>query len=93
MYGTGLVALDSQAGDRIWMKPTTGLDLSKSFVADEATGTVLLAFRAGIEAFGAANGRNAGKPTPYAYSHLQYTTGACSSSGKWMERRLSLLSR
>lgn len=39
-----------------WTKPTNGIDVSELLVADEATGTVLIASDAGIEAFGAANG-------------------------------------
>lgn len=56
-YGTKLVALDSQSGDRIWTQPTNGLSLSESIVADEATGTVLVPSDAGFQAFGASNGK------------------------------------
>ncbi|MDF9744597.1 PQQ-like beta-propeller repeat protein [Natrinema sp. S1CR25-10] len=55
-YDTELVALDPQTGERIWTEPTNGPDSSELLVADEATGTVLVASTGGIEAFRAANG-------------------------------------
>ncbi|WP_251344057.1 PQQ-binding-like beta-propeller repeat protein [Haloplanus halophilus] len=48
-----LVALDSRTGERLWTAPTNGFE---HLVADDATGTVLVASEVGIEAFGAANG-------------------------------------
>ncbi|MFC4827141.1 PQQ-binding-like beta-propeller repeat protein [Halorussus aquaticus] len=56
-YDTELVALDPETGERIWTETTNGLELSELLVADEATGTVLVASESGIEAFGAANGK------------------------------------
>jgi len=55
-YDAELVALDPQSGEQIWIEPITGFDFSELLVADEATGTVLVASRTGIEAFSAANG-------------------------------------
>lgn len=55
-YDTTLVALDRQSGERIWTETTNGLKFSELLVADDATGTILLASEDGIEAFGAANG-------------------------------------
>ncbi|MEE6209514.1 PQQ-binding-like beta-propeller repeat protein [Salarchaeum sp. III] len=55
-YDTTLVALDPQTGERIWTETTNGLQFSELFVADEATGTVVVASEDGIEAFAAANG-------------------------------------
>jgi len=52
-YGTALVALDTETGERIWTASTNGFE---RVVADAATGTVLVASDAGLEAFGAANG-------------------------------------
>lgn len=56
-YDTKLVALDPQTGERIWTEPTNGPDSSELLVADEATGTVLVASSGGIEAFRATNGK------------------------------------
>lgn len=55
-YDTTLVALDSQTGEQLWTETTNGLDLPELLVADEATGTVLIASDAGIEAVSAADG-------------------------------------
>ncbi|WP_178917865.1 PQQ-binding-like beta-propeller repeat protein [Natronomonas gomsonensis] len=55
-YDTELVALDPQTGERIWTEPTNGLDNWELLVADEATGTVLVASESGIEAFRATDG-------------------------------------
>lgn len=52
-YEAELVALDPETGDRLWTEPTNGFE---QVVADETTGTVLLASDGGIEAYGAANG-------------------------------------
>lgn len=55
-YDRTLVALDPRTGERLWTETTNGADASELLVADEATGTVLLASRSGIEAFRAATG-------------------------------------
>lgn len=55
-YDAELVALDPQSGEQIWTEPISGFDFSELLVADEATGTVLVGSRTGIEAFSAANG-------------------------------------
>ncbi|WP_343232847.1 PQQ-binding-like beta-propeller repeat protein [Natrinema salinisoli] len=55
-YDTELVALDPQTGEQIWTKTTNGVGSSELLVADESTGTVLVASGGGIEAFRAANG-------------------------------------
>jgi len=52
-YDTELVALDPQTGEQLWTQPTDGFE---HLVADEATGTVLVASDIGIEAFRAADG-------------------------------------
>jgi len=53
-YDTELVALDPRTGERVWTNTTNGFE---RLVADEATGTVLVASQAGIEAFEAATGK------------------------------------
>lgn len=55
-YDTELVALDPETGDRHWTERTNGLAYPELLVADEATGTVLVASDEGIEAFRAADG-------------------------------------
>ncbi|SEH67079.1 Outer membrane protein assembly factor BamB, contains PQQ-like beta-propeller repeat [Halopenitus malekzadehii] len=55
-YDTELVALDPQMGEEIWTERTNGIDSTELLVADEATGTVLVASESGIEAFSAADG-------------------------------------
>jgi len=55
-YDAELVALDPQSGEQIWTEPISGFGFSELLVADEATGTVLVGSRTGIEAFSAANG-------------------------------------
>lgn len=55
-YGTNLVALDPQSGEQIWTQTTSGLGGYELLVADESTGTVLVASENGIEAFAAQNG-------------------------------------
>ncbi|WP_277543811.1 outer membrane protein assembly factor BamB family protein [Haloarcula laminariae] len=55
-YDSELVALDSQSGEQIWTEPINRFDFSELLVVDEATRTVLVGSRAGIEAFNAANG-------------------------------------
>lgn len=52
-YNAELVALDPQTGEQLWTQPTNGFE---HLVADEATGTVLVASETGIEAFRAADG-------------------------------------
>lgn len=55
-YDAELVALDPDSGDRLWTKPTWGISDWALLVADDASGTVLLASRRGIEAFDATTG-------------------------------------
>ncbi|MFC4408207.1 outer membrane protein assembly factor BamB family protein [Haloarchaeobius iranensis] len=55
-YETELVALDSQTGEQVWTKTTNGLDHPELLVAEESTGTVLIASDTAIEAFEAATG-------------------------------------
>jgi len=52
-YDSELVALDSETGDQVWTKLTTGFE---QIAADEATGTVLVAANGGIEAFRTTDG-------------------------------------
>lgn len=55
-YDESLVALDPDDGDELWTQPTGGISDWELLVADESTGTVLLATRRGVEAFDAKNG-------------------------------------
>ncbi|ELZ09101.1 WD-40 repeat-containing protein [Halovivax asiaticus JCM 14624] len=55
-YGRDLVALDAQTGDRLWTQSTKGFRVPDQLGADAETGTVLLASRFGIQAFGATDG-------------------------------------
>lgn len=51
-----LAALDPRNGEQLWTQTTSGIRDWELLVADESTGTVLLASRDGIEAFDAENG-------------------------------------